>query len=245
MTYYEILGVDEQATQEQIKAAYRTLVKKYHPDVNHAPNAEAFFRLIQEAYQCLSNVTDRQKYDEWIKHSSSDSSNENFEYRENQKNNNDDFNGYESENDAFTEERYQYLKNWYNTYVKFRFQQHNPFVKFLLIFSRVILAPLVPILIIVWGIFKIITAISRVLSWIICIGSIVYIGYMAIHDRFSYQGEWILGLCFLGVAIATYWLPHILNWLIDRFAYLVYDFKQFISQIGILLFKKVPDGWTP
>lgn len=62
MTYYETLGIDENATQEQIKTAYRTLVKKYHPDVNDAPNAAAFFRLIQEAYETLGNPALREEY---------------------------------------------------------------------------------------------------------------------------------------------------------------------------------------
>lgn len=54
MTPYEILGVRENASQQEIKAAYRTLAKIYHPDVNAAPNAAAFFRLVQEAYETLS-----------------------------------------------------------------------------------------------------------------------------------------------------------------------------------------------
>ena len=77
MNYYEILGVDEKATQEQIKTSYRTLVKKYHPDVNDASNASAFFRLIQKAYETLGNPTNREKYDEYIEHCTN---NDNFEY---------------------------------------------------------------------------------------------------------------------------------------------------------------------
>lgn len=63
MTYYEVLGIEEDATQEQIKAAYRNLAKKYHPDVNDAQNATAFFRLIQEAYETLSDPAKKAEYD--------------------------------------------------------------------------------------------------------------------------------------------------------------------------------------
>lgn len=63
MTNYEILGIEKDATQEQIKIAYHTLAKKYHPDVNDASNAAALFRLIKEAYETLSDPQKRAEYD--------------------------------------------------------------------------------------------------------------------------------------------------------------------------------------
>ncbi|MEI3527245.1 MAG: DnaJ domain-containing protein [Bacilli bacterium] len=53
--YYEVLGVSKDATQEEIKKAYRTLAKKYHPDVSTDPNATEKFAEIQVAYDCLSD----------------------------------------------------------------------------------------------------------------------------------------------------------------------------------------------
>ena len=61
--YYDILGLDKTATKEDIKNAYRTLSKKYHPDVNTAGNATTFFRMVDEAYQTLYNDDSRQAYD--------------------------------------------------------------------------------------------------------------------------------------------------------------------------------------
>jgi hypothetical protein len=73
MTYYEVLGLEDNATPEKIKTAYRTLAKKYHPDINDAPNANAFFRLIQEAYETLSDPQKRKEYDHPIQNAVSNS----------------------------------------------------------------------------------------------------------------------------------------------------------------------------
>ncbi len=61
--YYEVLGVSKDASQEEIKKAYRTLAKKYHPDVSKEPNATEKFAEIQVAYDCLSDPEKRANYD--------------------------------------------------------------------------------------------------------------------------------------------------------------------------------------
>lgn len=54
---YTILGVSRNASEDEIKKAYRTLAKKYHPDVNKSAGAEEKFKQIQNAYQqCLDNL---------------------------------------------------------------------------------------------------------------------------------------------------------------------------------------------
>jgi molecular chaperone DnaJ len=63
--YYEILGVDKKAGQDDIKKAYRKLVKKYHPDVNDADDAEMKFKEVQEAYEILSDESKRKAYDQY------------------------------------------------------------------------------------------------------------------------------------------------------------------------------------
>ena len=62
--YYEILGVPRDATQEEIKRAYRRLIRKYHPDLNpNDPTAEERFKEIREAYEVLSDPKKRELYD--------------------------------------------------------------------------------------------------------------------------------------------------------------------------------------
>ncbi len=61
--YYEILKVDINATEEQIRKSYRTLVRDYHPDVNDNPAAAELFRDVQEAYEVLGDPEQRRVYD--------------------------------------------------------------------------------------------------------------------------------------------------------------------------------------
>ncbi len=67
--YYKILGVEQNATQQDIRKAYRKLAKKYHPDVNSSdPDAKRRFQAINEANEVLSDPEKRKKYDEYGEH---------------------------------------------------------------------------------------------------------------------------------------------------------------------------------
>ncbi|MDW7982530.1 MAG: molecular chaperone DnaJ [Thermomicrobium sp.] len=61
--YYEVLGVDRTASQEDIRRAYRQLARQFHPDVNKSPDAEEKFKEINEAYEVLSDPDKRAAYD--------------------------------------------------------------------------------------------------------------------------------------------------------------------------------------
>ena len=61
--YYSLLGVQKNATKEEIKKAYRDLALKYHPDRNKDAGAEEKFKKINEAYAVLSDETKRRQYD--------------------------------------------------------------------------------------------------------------------------------------------------------------------------------------
>lgn len=63
--YYETLGVDKNATEKDIKSAFRKLAKQYHPDVNKAADAASKFKEAQEAYAVLSDENKRKQYDQY------------------------------------------------------------------------------------------------------------------------------------------------------------------------------------
>lgn len=61
--FYKVLGVSKDASDQEITKAYRKLARKYHPDLNKTPEAEAKFKDVSEAYDVLNNKESRQKYD--------------------------------------------------------------------------------------------------------------------------------------------------------------------------------------
>ncbi|MBD3260738.1 MAG: DnaJ domain-containing protein, partial [Candidatus Altiarchaeales archaeon] len=63
--YYEVLGVNKDASTSEIKKAYRRLAKKYHPDVNKDAGAEKNFKQISEAYEVLADSNKRAQYDRY------------------------------------------------------------------------------------------------------------------------------------------------------------------------------------
>lgn len=85
--YYKILGVEKNASQAEIKSAYRKLAQKYHPDKNKGDaESESKFKDVAEAYQVLSDAEKRNKYDNlgsnWQRHSQSGGAGSDFNWND-------------------------------------------------------------------------------------------------------------------------------------------------------------------
>ncbi|KTD56609.1 DNA-binding protein DnaJ [Legionella santicrucis] len=65
--YYKIMGVNEDASEKDIKMAYRKLARKYHPDISKEPDAEEHFKEMGEAYEVLKDPAKRSEYDKYRK----------------------------------------------------------------------------------------------------------------------------------------------------------------------------------
>ena len=63
--YYEVLGINKNASEAEIKSAFRKLAKQYHPDVNKEAGAESKFKELQEAYAVLSDESRKSQYDKY------------------------------------------------------------------------------------------------------------------------------------------------------------------------------------
>src|SRR5204863_4332009 len=61
--YYEVLGIQQNASQDEIKKAFRRLARQYHPDVNKESGADTMFKEINEANEVLSDPDKRAMYD--------------------------------------------------------------------------------------------------------------------------------------------------------------------------------------
>jgi DnaJ-class molecular chaperone len=65
-TFYEVLGVDVGASQDEVRHAYRSKVLLCHPDLRHAPADPAEFRHVRRAYEVLANPAERKRYDQTL-----------------------------------------------------------------------------------------------------------------------------------------------------------------------------------
>jgi molecular chaperone DnaJ len=95
MNYYAILGVSQYAKYREIKSAYRRLALKYHPDRNSSPVSENSIKIINAAFEVLSDKAKRKQYDEKLVKSASSHASSSIAYSDSDHNNShDNYNTY-------------------------------------------------------------------------------------------------------------------------------------------------------
>lgn len=112
MNYYDILGISNTATNSEIKKAYKTLVKKYHPDVFEGDKsvADSKIKQLNEAYEVLSNADERAKYDEALLSVSNENTTSSNNYSNSQTT---DYDVYKKYDDLY---KYDYYKKYTTNY---------------------------------------------------------------------------------------------------------------------------------
>lgn len=111
LNYYELLGVKEDATEDEIKIAYKKQIKKWHPDINKDADAASISARINEAKEILLDPVKRYDYNEYLKKKINENYNRYTQRRKNEQNNsqsNEERRTYEDEKVT----KWQYLKTW-------------------------------------------------------------------------------------------------------------------------------------
>lgn len=107
MNYYELLGVNEDASKEEIKSAYKAQMKKWHPDINKSSNAVLMSTKINEAKEVLLDDIKRKDYDEYLKNKIEENYNR---YTQNKNQTKEEKKKKEDDDRKVT--KWQYLKDW-------------------------------------------------------------------------------------------------------------------------------------
>lgn len=191
--YYDILGISKTATKEEIKTAYRTLSRKYHPDVNEAANASTMFMLLDEAYQNLFDDEKRKAYDNKGKTKTASA---------------------EQTNTQNSQSYYSYQKPQYTTYQSApayeqttQYTQYKPkrgiFLTCVFLLLKLVGLILIPILYFLTFVCSFLCQIAHLAGSILFLLGIVLCGYEIYSNGFSFGvGVWLPTLVsFIGFVI--------------------------------------------
>lgn len=230
MSYYEILGINEDATQEEVKKSYKSLVMKYHPDVNNAQNAAQFFRLITEAYQELKDPEKREKYDSVLMHQSQDGATYSAPPPPTPTPPPESTNYKEAKSDTFFSEEISQEKFERRCG---RSQGRPLWAKILLFPLKLILKLVCIILIILLGfiemLLRIVTAGAVIVSGIIIFLGVVFLIIMLCNfSSFFGDGWWVSVLTLLGIFFVGYILPYVAIYLAIPFTFLKSILKNYV-----------------
>lgn len=232
MNYYELLGINKNSTEEEIKRAYKMQMKKWHPDINKSSDAILMSTKINEAKEILLDTKKRKDYDEYLAKKVDVNYNK---YTKNKKNNKT--NTYDGSNKMVT--KWEYLKQW------IKFSNYKPIRKILGIigvFLESFMCLIIKILLIILAyIFNIgsyiIISIFNYLSPLIIFVFILLIVQFVGNDfkevfETNINTIKILLICIL-IYISSLFMPHLSNLVLSP-----KTFDILYNKIDINLFKK-------
>lgn len=205
MNYYEILGVEKNASADEIKKAYRQLVKKYHPDVNSAANANTFFNLIQDAYRVLSDEKLKRDYDIKNNYVREENNNNKANYESKVNSNKANYNN--SKDYGFGEEL---SEEEINEMIRQQYGDRSIFTKILIVLLKILLAIFIPII----SFFEHISTIGVGVIALVSKGiMIVFIGgtIMGLFEVHKGQADgWTTVIMSIIVAFVAFCIPYII-----------------------------------
>ena len=232
MNYYELLGVEKTASVEEIKAAYKKQMKKWHPDINKSENAENMSAKINEAKEVLLDEVKRKDYDEYLENKINENYNRYTQKKQYAKAEEENKKEEEYQNQSVT--KWQYLKDWLN-YANVSFTRKIIGLVFVLLESFLCLILkyfIIGLAFIIFFVSEIIRQLYYYLASIIGI-FLIYVLFKYVNNGYSSNNsEFNLALIIILIFISSYILPCIGNKLLSANV-----FNFLYNKIDINLFK--------
>lgn len=225
INYYELLGLKQDATKEEIKKAYRIQAKKWHPDINKDINAPQISKQLNEAKEILLDDIKRKDYDEYLNQVTSNKYNNLNKQKKNSQNNN----SYKKEYTTRTITKWEYLKEYLKYYQTSKFRK---LITVILVFLETIFCELLGITNYLLALFIFYTKdITSYISTITLSLYSVYTAYLIFIDN-SKQINIFANIRNIIVLILIILLPELI------LKILVEKNPTYISNLNIYLFKK-------
>lgn len=205
MNYYELLGINNNATFDEIKQAYKKQMKIWHPDINKSENAITMAAKINEAKEVLLDEKKRKEYDDYLNKKVEEDYN-----KYTQQKNNNDYSQKNDNNNMIT--KWQYLKDWLN-YANVSFFRKIIGLFFVLLESLFCLLLKYFIIFLVFVIFFLCDIIKTTYEYfsIIFIGFAIYLAFIyAYFGLNSLLTDYFIQLKIFIISISIYLLAHIL-----------------------------------
>lgn len=236
INYYELLGVKKDATEEEIRKAYRIQAKKWHPDINKDKEASNITKKLNDAKQILLNETKRKEYDRYLE----ELTNPNYEKLKEK----------EKTSSRNTNNNYQQT-NYQEEYYKETYTKWEYFMTYLKYYQTPIIRKIIAIILVV--IETIICTILQIINYLLAL-ILAYSGTLITNIASLILGLYIIALIFSIVTSSQAAPQNLYDWFISFLIliigaifillpefilkFLIEKMPIYLSNLNIFLFKK-------